>query len=354
MQDQSPGGIYYAVVEADDRVVYLHLVGLEGTQVPTRSLWVRNLQPAPVRFEEGWQSAERGPLLPFDFCRTPVGLPALDDADLNLLWFPEGDAVALKDGDEILAVIPPWAGLEDCPGYARDCTAQCPVAWPLGERINNPIRQQVDDAFNFWSTWEQGDPWPKLQGSLLNAYESAFGAHTQYYAADGGNWPPRFISRHDTSEGVVLCTGGMGIRPQPRVVTFYEDPSQVRRVELAIAITHELAEDLDTLISGLGALTRAPWATWSWLAGGHTLGARGIPLGTSGTRFNCYVVDPAPPGAPTVNMPHYMNEPVNLLWLIPITTEEREEAQTVGTEKLLTRLYERHPTPYHSDRESIS
>ena len=27
--------------------------------------------------------------------------------------------------------------------------------------------------------------------------------------------------------------------------------------ELAIAISHELAEDLDTLISGLGALTRA-------------------------------------------------------------------------------------------------
>ena len=354
MQDQSPGGVYYAVVEADDRVVYLHLAGLEGTQLPTRSLWVRNLQPAPMHFEPGWESAGHGPLLPFEFCRTPVGLPSLDNADLNLLWFPEGDAVALRDGDELLAVIPPWVGLEDCPGYARDCTAQSPVAWPLGSVSNNPIRNHVTGAFEFWQSWETGDPWPDYQQALLAAYDAGLGKHSQYYSADGGHWPPRFITKHESDQGTVLCTGGMSIRPQPRVVTFYEDPSQVRRVELAVALAPELQDDLGELLSGLAALTRFPWATWSWLASGHTLVARGIPMGPSGTSFDCYVVHAAPPGAPQIELPRYDNEPVTLLWLIPITSVERERAQNMSTEVLLERLFEQRPTPFHSDRTEVS
>ncbi|MEC8023695.1 MAG: suppressor of fused domain protein [Myxococcota bacterium] len=353
MQDQSPGGVYYAVLESDDRAIYLHLVGLDGTKLPTRSLWVRNLQPAPVAFENGWQSAGRGPILPFDFCRTPAGLPPLDDADLNLLWFPEGDAVALRDGDELLAVSPPWAGLDDCPGYARDCTARSPVAWPLGGTVDNPIRQQVEEVFTFWRSWETSDPWPGFQQKLMGAYQASFGEPTQYYAADGGNWPPRFITQHETEQGTVLCTGGMSIRPQPRVVTFYEDPSTVRRIELAIALTPDLSTDISHLLTGLGALTRFPWATWSWLASGHTLQANGVPVGPSGQPFDCYVIHHAPPGITLPTMPQYADEPVHLLWLIPITNAERSLAQHAGTEELMERLFQSNPSPYHSDRETL-
>ena len=49
LEEVGPNGNVQAVVEVDDDVCFLYLHGLEETGIGVRSVWVRNLRPAPRR-----------------------------------------------------------------------------------------------------------------------------------------------------------------------------------------------------------------------------------------------------------------------------------------------------------------
>jgi hypothetical protein len=354
-EEVSPYGTVMAIVEDDGDAVYLHIVGPEGSDIETRSLWLRNRRPAPPALYEGWKEGPRGPPLPFDACAHPAGLPAIAAEKLSAVWFADGDAVAIREGNVVLGVIPPWAGGEDaCPGYARDCRSATPVAWPLGKPQGNPVLARVDAAIAFWDDWNTGSPWPAYQEALIGSWDAGLGKHARYFAIDGGKWPPRFLSEHPFGDHVVYATGGMSVRPQPRVERWYAHPAEVLHVELALALPRSLAEAPPMgALNHLSQLCVMPWHMDAWLATGHTVPAKGIPTGPSGTTFPAFLVHAAPPGVPTFTMPRYRTEAVNILWLIPITEAERTFALETGSETLIEKLFAAGVTGLHRDRTSV-
>jgi hypothetical protein len=46
------------------------------------------------------------PMLDISHCRHPSGASPLQPENLKFIWSEEGDAVALSEGEEILAIIP--------------------------------------------------------------------------------------------------------------------------------------------------------------------------------------------------------------------------------------------------------
>ena len=356
LEQASPYEAVNSVVESDGRTVYLYLDRPDDKNKIWRACWVRNLRPAPAGPDKEALETGCAPLLPFDACKHPAGLPAPRAEDLALIWFPEGDSVALTEHGDVIAVIPPWAGLDGCSGYARDCTDMSPVCWPLGAQGNNATLAQVREAQGFWREWETGDVWPHLQAAYLSAIEAGLGcAHSADYSIDSGRFPPKFLARVDRDDAAVLVTGGVSVRPQPEVVKRYKDPSQVRRVEVGLALHPSLAGGpLTELLSSISSLVGIPWAHQVWLASGHTMPARGVPVGPSGTRFDALLVLSEREGAPPITFAPYRGDTITLHWLVPITEAERKLAMDTDSMTLIKRLLAANVGWVHTDRACVA
>lgn len=60
-----------------------------------------------------------------------------------------------------------------------------------------------------------------------------------------------------------------------------------------------------------------------------------------------------PAGAPSVAMPDFRGDPVNILWMLPITGAERDLAMSQGSEALAKRLASAGHGWIHRDRRSL-
>src|SRR5687767_6983680 len=166
LEKLSPNGNIEAVVEQDDRVAFFYLRGDPEIDVGIRSCWVRNLRPAPAALDTDAASRGVAPMLPRDHCAHPLGAAPLVASRLTIVWFEEGDAAALLDGNDALAIIPSWSGTNGFEGYARDCTAENPLCWPL--RADNALHDRVRAAREYWASWDAAaDPWVGVQESEL-------------------------------------------------------------------------------------------------------------------------------------------------------------------------------------------
>jgi len=61
-----------------------------------------------------------------------------------------------------------------------------------------------------------------------------------------------------------------------------------------------------------------------------------------------------PPGAPAIRFPALHGDPVNLLWLVPITAAERVVAQRDGSETLVESLSRAGHDFIHRDRAPVA
>lgn len=353
----SPNGNIEAYVEQDDRCAYLYLRGADDAPVRPmfglRACWVRNLKPAPPSFSAEEMRQGLAPMLPAARCAHPVGAPPLSAEAIRIVWFEEGDAAALLEGDSVLAVIPAWSGQKGFYGYARDCTAETGVAWPLG--ADNILIDRIRAAEEFWHSWHVGNPWKTVQRAAREAIAVEFGEPTNYYAIDGGVWPPQALLRCARGDAVVLVTCGMQLRPQPTVVLYTEDPRPFRRIELGLAIERRLFELApDKIMSWLSGQAKYPWQRLSWFGHGHTLPCDSIPSGLSGQAFTAMLFLRDPGGAPEIIFPPFRTDPVTLLWLIPISEGEREIAQRHGSAELARLLSASRHGFVHRDRAPVA
>src|ERR1700733_11514078 len=98
--------------------------------------WIANHVRAPRTTDPERINAGQAPVMPAGRTRHPRGRPPLDPANLQALWFEEGDGVALLERGTLLAVIPGWAdSSRGMPGYSRDVIGQTPFAWALDDAI---------------------------------------------------------------------------------------------------------------------------------------------------------------------------------------------------------------------------
>lgn len=344
--ETNPYGSFEAIVEDDGRTVYLYLQSVrEGG--PMKAVWVANRVPAP--HAEDILSMQQGtpPLMPVAGTRHPQGHPGFHPENLTLVWFEEGDAVALLDRGTPVAVLPSWAGMEGFPGYSAEAIGEVRLAWELGPALP-ALQPRIEESQRYWARRADPQSWPEIRDRGLAHLERILGPHQRYWAADGGQFPPRalLLFNHPSVTGVsVLTTLGMSAQRLPQVEMAFEDPRPHRRVELALATSGDPTR-LTGLLSGM---LRFPWSEGSWLGDLHTYSFAN-PSPNIGESALLLMRQPppqhlqVPDGLRTVpapnlgGLPDPSGDPVTYLWLVPISEPERRYAEEHGSEALAERL----------------
>jgi hypothetical protein len=333
--ESSPNINVEAIVEQDDRVAYFYLRGDPQIEFGLRTCWVRNVRPAPKDLDVKGMRRGTPPMLPAAQCKHPQGAPPLRAEDLEIVWFEEGDAAALVENGEVLAVVPCWSGQNGFDGYARDCIGQSPLAWEL--EPDNVLLARIGRAADYWRSWDddENNPWTEVQDSQIEAYSQQLGNYDKYYAIDGGEWPPKALVRIPLPSAIALVTVGVCLRPQPTVEMYADNPEELSRIELGMALDPSLpAESLNACGSYISAQSRLPWTHCTWLGEGHTIPFDALPGGP----YSAVLLQRSPQGAAAAQLPSFRGDPVNLLWMTPITAAERKFAEEHGSRSLAGRL----------------
>ena len=351
-EQTSPDGQIYAWVEQDQRVAYFYLASdLENFE--TKACWVQNLIAGPMTLDQREMAEGLAPTLPRTECHSRDGLPPLDPEQLSVLWFEEGNGAALVQGNEILAIIPPGSGLEGFHGFAKDCKNQNPICWPMPD--SPALQERLENAGNWWQEWMTANPWKTRQSALLERLEAGLGPHQKYFSIDGQKWPPKGLALFQQPQWQALVTVGVSLRPQPNVELVSETPRQFARFELGLLSEPNTPEALIQHVGGwLSGMTNYPWHHQTWLGHGHT---SSLQLPSSGGDFPFVILvehgellrriserasqsDPLTLLTPfeRLALPPYRECLTNLLWAIPITPAEQQEASTRGCSELLDRI----------------
>ncbi|MEZ5942524.1 MAG: suppressor of fused domain protein [Planctomycetaceae bacterium] len=333
LEQVNPNGNVQAVVESTDQAVYFYLYGSPKIEFPMKSVWVRNLTPAPEALDVGSMRQGLPPANPAPFCRHPEGLSPLRSDSLRVVWLPEGNGAALYDDEELLSIIPPWSGFEGFHGYSTECVGQGPLAWELSPE--NVLVERFSDAADYWEQWDSQEFWPTFQSARLSYLEEQFGSHSIYYAIDGGCWPPKALIRIPQKDRSIHSTIGLSLRPQPNVDSLSEHPELIRRIELGVVLPKTWsADDERAFDSYLSAQSGLPWSHFTWFGDGHT-----IPCGSwKNPKYTHGLVTKSHPALNELPTDHQFGDPVNLLWFIPITENERQTAIDKGSEHLMENL----------------
>jgi hypothetical protein len=354
--ESSPFGTLDAIVQHDGKAVYFYLH--ESSQgkpnvFGTRACWVRNLDIGPYVLNEDEMRQGISPMLPRTHTLLREGQPIPATEDLRIVWLEEGNGAALiemgPDGSEMtLAMIPPWSGLEGFHGYSAQCAMESPLCWPMPD--NPRLQQRIERAKEFWQQFESGpDPFSLLQPQILDAYDAQFEPSRQdpppreaslpiqkYFSIDGGKFPPRGMVSYQSPDEIILATVGVSLCPQPAVELFTEDPRNHRRIELAIRLTGDFVESvdparMDQIRQQLSGLAGYPWRHFTWLGNGHTCGLADVEPGCeSAILVHDSILSnwmTGPFGSLSARLPEFRGDPINLLWIIPITASEQQRLQ---------------------------
>lgn len=351
-----PNGNVQAVVETDARSLhfYLFFPDAPDPEAKVKNCWVRNLQPAPKGHQVAPMKKGQAPMLPAAFCKHPDGAPLPNFMDVEVVWFEEGNGAALLEAGEPLAIIPPWSGIGGFHGYARDCTAENNLCWPMPTSDIMPDR--IRAAQQYWSLWDDEDFWTKFRDSLTAPIGKALGGpETKYYAIDGGNWPPRALLLFDRGDHWLYITVGMSLRPQPNVEMAMDDPSIARRIELAAALDKTCPDDELLRFGGyLSAQSNYPWSFYQWFGEGHTVPCDATPPGLGGKTFPAALLTSKMPGIPPIKLPPFRGDPINILWVVPITNAERTLAMKTDSTTLMKKMKQANAGFVHCKRHSVA
>ena len=406
--ESSPYGSLDALVQQDSQAAYLYLHSPQNSEFGTRAVWVRNLKRGPLVVSQSDMQSGIAPLLPRTHCHHPDGKPPLDARNLELVWFEEGNGVALYEQGELLAVLPPWSGMDGFAGYARDCRSEHLLCWPLPQAEH--LQRRIINARQYWQLWQTSNPFADYQEQWLERIKQQVSVAAErctkglvhqrvngqaslgkYYAIDGGKWPPRGLqccslpcdsltnpARADDSDNLsnlssVLVSVGMGLTAMPNVEMSLEQPALARRAELAIRFGLESVPENESAVTTeiaqwLSGIVGYPWQQLTWIGHGHTgtmtlspraaravagslveshgAGAQNGALSGEAAESSedpvtvpfLYVNDRrVEPSMPTMRQ---FDDPVNLLWVVPLTREELQSrlAEKVTTEQLLDAL----------------
>lgn len=354
--ENSPYDSVEAIVEQDENVAFFYLRCLDETnRFGMKSCWIRNLAPAPESIDVDVLKQGRAPMLPRDACRITDGQDRLDEKQLRVVWFEEGDGAALLEGDQCLAVIPAWGGVQGFHGYSRDCVKDSALCSPLSDAVE--IESRVSRADQFWKSWEnENSPWSREQPKLLEAYEARLGSHAKYYTIDGDHWPPKALLRFESDKHVILTTLGVSLCPQPGVELHFEHAGLMQRIELACCFSKSISEKtIDFMIRYLSGQSSLPWSQLAFLAHGHTLTCQAmiedddlpdfssvLLWGNHHLSYHRKASSRPDQGSQSceasLKMPKVQGDPVNLLWMVPIFENERHSLSQTGPELLAEKI----------------
>jgi len=322
LQETSPYSTRRASLLRGEGDLYLYLEDLAGpTPATTSAVWVANYAPAPTN-----QSVEAPPGTPPRMgaggTRFPEGCPDLGRA-MSLVWFEEGDSVAVVDAEGVLAAIPGWAGRSEFYGYARYARGRTGLAWELTRDANAALEAKVAESRDFW-TWRTGSAWPGVRASGLAHLEAQTGPQEAAWTLGSSRFPELIATRHRVGELPVWVTATTGLSAQRMagVEQYVDAPETAGRIELAIArsVPDQAGAEL------LNSLATIPFGRCTWLGEGHTIGGSAGHYPLFGANKAAVLLTAAPPGTSQFPMPYLgglmrRGEPVTYLWVMVIDEE---------------------------------
>lgn len=341
LEEDSPLGTLTARVEERAKTVYFYLENTDGYM---RSCWICNKLPV----EETECCSEKQlvdnmaggtpPTIPFKHCRHAAEGMLLDEDLLEVVWFEELDRAALLYDGEIMVVMPPWEAPSDfmCAGFSREF-AGSPLLGIHSLDDFPEAEEQVERAKRFWMSWNAPDSWQKFRDPRIALLEQHYGPHTHYFGIDGGQFPPKALLVFDQGDHFLLITIGVSILAQPTVFLATPEPELYRRIEFGIAVDKAALNDhsIQQLGGLLSDFAKMPWRNFSWYGHGHTLEC---DIAKKDWYHSLLLVANA---LNDFELPSYAGDPVNLLWLIPISEEEMAYKKQHSSEELLQRLDQR-------------
>lgn len=324
------------------------------------ALWLANHVPAPDEFNPDDMTVNHAPVMPAGQTVHPDGRAPLDPAALRVIWFEEGDGLALVEGSEALAVIPGWVDPEaGFPGFTRDAVGRTRLGWEFGSTIE-ALAARVRLADRYWSWRAAKDAWSGYQQHILSRLTERLGTGTRYWAADGGRMPSLGVSEHCTDDLPYrfVSTVGMSCQRMPQVDREVQDAAQVSRIELAMATPRTVdrpdaaVEALTAPLAGASAgaapqllawLGQFPWREVTWLDHGHTIawtGTEPFPMGPEYVGV-LLLEDPellGGPPPPDLRGITVDEDTVRWLWLVPLTASEFKTVEELGVDPVVGRL----------------
>ncbi|QKG26040.1 suppressor of fused domain protein [Actinomadura verrucosospora] len=350
--EASPYGSRRLVVESDGDVTAAYLRDARDSVIG--AVWVANHREAPSSLDRPRLEAGGAPLLPESHVAHPRGREALDVSALEVVWFEEGDGVAVLEAGDPLFVIPGWSDMgRGIPGYARDAKEQSPFAFPMEEEIAE-FGPRIERAREHWKMCRADGSWADFQQSVLGHLLQRLGPGGHYWHDVGRQLAGRNASTSPTvgvterpargdREFTVLSSVGMSRQRMPTVELYEDDVAPYARIELAVAST------LPSQRAGsiFPWLAQYPWRSVTWFAPGDVVKwyheSRTFPLGSGDSAWEGVLLldDPtrlAGPEAPALTGLTVQGDPVRWLWLVPITGEEHRYAKSEGSDALIRRL----------------
>jgi hypothetical protein len=349
LSDTSPYGSRVLQVEGDHVTTAAYLRRSDGGTVA--AAWIANHQDAPLHADLARLNAGLVPAMPASRTKQPKGRPPLDARALEVIWFEEGDGAALLENGQPLCVLPGWSDMDrGVPGYSREAIGRTPFAFALDDEIDD-LGPRIMQARAFWEWRRGGGAWEGLQQSVLGHLLSRLGPGGYYWHDVGrqnrgtpvAEQPVVGVSerpaRDDRPYGV-LSTVGMSCQRMPTVELYEDNVGEHSRIELAIATT------LPSQRAGsvFPWLAQYPWRAVTSFAPGDSVKwyhqPRTFPLGAEWA--GVLLLDNAArlegPGAPDMTGFSFGGDPVQWLWLVPITEAERQYGKDEGADALIERL----------------
>jgi Suppressor of fused protein (SUFU). len=340
LTDTNPYGSRTLVVESDEASSVAYLCDPQG--VVHGAVWLANHTPAPAAVDLARLNAGLPPVMPRPNTRHPAGRAPLDPARLEVLWFEEGDGVALFEDGTLLAVIPGWADMErGMPGYARDAIGETPFAWSLEEAMEG-LAPRVAKARAYWDWRRSPGAWESYRRLVLAHLDAKVGPAGRYWDISGGRMPAIGVTERPAVPGrdyAVLSTVGMSCQRMPQVEQYIDRPDAHARVELAIATRGDARAGARLMLW----LAGYPWHSVTWLGHGHTArwyheaATFPVPGGYHGVLMLAELEH-----LPDLSGFAVGGDVVRWLWLVPVTDAELRSVGH-GYEFLAQRVADRLP-----------
>ena len=327
LNETNPYGTWTAVVEDDGRTVYLYLNPAGESHATSRAVWVRNLIPAPMAPDRAAMKGGCAPLFRAEACQHPGGLGPLKPDELDIVWFQEGNAVALFRDGKPEALIPPWSGMDGFFGYAAEAVGPDAGTVPFPEDRAG-LQARLDENLAFWTARSAGNFWSSYRDQMIAHYEASYGPHKQYFAVTDRDYPPLAVVEFESHNEVVYASLGMSAQNVPDVELYEEEPGNHVRTELVWSSPAQ-----DTSVPGLVArVALYPWLASAYLGPGHL-----YRTGMDGTD-RAYVL--FTPEFPIARPASFQSDgyPVRFLYTFAVGDEWLQVAKTRGTEHVLSKL----------------
>ena len=320
-----------AFVEQTENAIYFYLFYIFGDKGKNlRACWVCNCREAPDQLDAG----EKISMMPKGcFSHDPQGI-TLDPEKLMISWFPDGDSAALLCGGNIMAIIPPKAGLYDFPGFARYAVGQNRYAWELDAEQRMYWMEKIAESDRLFESTHIREFWEQMQRQHLQKLEEFFGPHTGYYAIDDNKYPMRAVIEGQKNGVTYGITAFLSIFTQPQIEVHIRGAEQHRRIEFGFAARSDLAEHVKMqAYNCFMALAKYIYQDRTFFAHGHTNTWEGIP----GFPAFLFINARALRGLEAPEYGEFLGDPVNLLWAVPVTQQEYDFTVQNGVNAILER-----------------